>query len=134
MTINLSDYTNKIRDSLKRGGFACVYVARAGACCRLGFATDLVQAITRLQRSCPVTVEIEDVLWVPDRRKAENIVAIVQDRLPGNRGSGWFDVESDKAADELSLTAFMLYPEASMVRHVELIGQWKAGRVKEAVA
>lgn len=131
--ISLTDYTPRIRDSLKRGGFACVYIVQAGGACKLGFASDLVPAFTKLQRVCPVAVDLVEALWVPDATKAKNIMALVQDRLPGRRDGGWFTVSPSDAAMELELTAFGIYPNVTMVRHAELVGQWKAGRVREGV-
>lgn len=125
MPIDLKDYTLKIRDSLKRGGYACVYIARAGGACRLGFASDLVPAFVKLQRVCPVQVDLIEALWVPDATKAKNIMAIVQDELPGKRDGGWFEMDPDAMAMELRVIAARTCPNAPMATHRELLGQFR---------
>jgi hypothetical protein len=131
MTISLTDYTPKIRDNLKRGGFACVYIVQAGGACKLGFASDLVPAFTKLQRVCPIEVRLIEALWVPDMTKAKNIMAVVQDTLPGKRDGGWFDLKPDDMAFELHVIANRVCPGVAMATHAELLGQWRAGRVRE---
>lgn len=127
MPIDLADYTPKIRAALKRTGFACVYVASAGAGkpCRIGYATDLPEAVKRLRRASPVPISLEHVMWVPDRAIATNIAnavtaAMGSARLPG----GWNDVAVEDARGEVDITTFRLYPGATTVPHDQLIGQW----------
>lgn len=128
MSIDLGDYTPKIRAALKKTGFACVYVASAngGKPCRIGYAIDPQEAVKRLQRASPVPISVEHIMWVPDRAIATNIAGAVTAamgaaRLPG----GWHDVPADSACGEVDIAAFRLYPGATTVPHDQLIASWE---------
>lgn len=128
MAIDLDAYTPKMRTALKKGGYACVFVASVdgGQPCRVGYATDLHGAVQRLRRGSPVSLEVEDVMWVPDRGIATMIAqAIGAAVLPFRKPGGWVDLPADKVAGEMHLTTFRLYANASTVPHNQLIAKWK---------
>jgi hypothetical protein len=89
------------------------------------YALDLPAAIQRFQRTSPVPIEVEDVMWVPDRgiatRIAQAVLAtIAKHRAPG----GWHDVPAASVAGKLGLTTVRLYPEAVTVPHDLLVKRW----------
>lgn len=127
MAIDLDAYTPKMKAALKKGGYACVFVASVdgGQPCRVGYATDLIGAVQRLRRTSPVDLNVEDVMWVPDRGIATMIAQAVGAAVyPFRKSGGWVDLPADKVAGELHLTTFRLYPNASTVPHSQLIAKW----------
>lgn len=133
MQVDPADYTKGIRRALKQGGYACVYVASVtgGRPCRVGYSTDLPGCISRLQRSSPVPITVDDVTWFPDRAMATNVAqsvhaSIGQYRQPG----GWFDLNAFSAVPEIELAAHRLYPSATPVPHAQLISSWSPARKK----
>lgn len=130
MAIDLDDYTPNMKAALKRGGFACVFVASVdgGQPCRVGYATDLGGAVQRLQRTSPVALKVEDAMWVPDRGIATMIAQAIGAAIyPHRKAGGWVDLPADKVAGEMHLTTFRLYPNASTVPHNQLIAKWSRG-------
>lgn len=126
--IDLADYSQTIRCALKKGGYACVYVAAVqdGRPCRIGYALDLMDAIKRLQRSSPLQISIWDVMWVPDRGIATTIVQSVLASIAEHRGAGgWHDLEALSVVDAVHLETCRLYPNAVTVPHDQLISSWK---------
>jgi hypothetical protein len=124
MPLNLSEYTPRIRESLKRGGFACVYVASTpeGKPSRLGYAVNLHQAVATVQHHCPTPVWVEEVLWVPDRSIAGAIAKVTHsahaDRM---LHGGWLDVTAGEVAFAMIAVAQRKYPTSTMITHNELI-------------
>lgn len=125
MPIELADYTKPIRDRLRRGGYACVYVLAAEThLSRVGYAIDLAPTATRLRRSSPVPIVVHDALWVPDRGIATNIARAVQcDMMPVKRDNGWHAAPAETMRRALELAAFRIHPGASMVWHEHLMQQ-----------
>jgi hypothetical protein len=127
MAVDLGDYTPALKAGLKKAGFACVYVASAGTACRVGYALDLPAAIQRFQRTSPVPIEVEDVVWVPDRGIATTITQAVLATIARHRAAGgWHDVPAASVAGELGLTTVRLYPEAVTVPHEQLVNRWSS--------
>ena len=125
MPVELSSYTKQIRDALKRGGFACVYVVSAGEVCRVGYSEEMVATAGRMQRSSPVALEVENLLWVPNRAIATTIARAAQcDLAAHRRPSNWFAIAATAAAQAIDLAAFRLYPGATMMNHAQLISYW----------
>ena len=126
MPIDLQSYAKPIREALKRGEFACVYVASVTALCRVGYAEDIVATIRRLQRSSPAPIAVESTLWVPSRGIATNVSRAVQCELIGNKASGgWLNCSADAAIRAIEMAAFRIHPGATMMWHDQLIAQWQ---------
>lgn len=133
MPIDLAGYTKQIRDALKKGEYACVYVVSVAvpALCRVGYAEDLIAAVARLQRSSPTPIETESALWVPNRSIATNIAKAVQCDLVGSRQpSGWLNTAAATAAQAIELAAYRIHPGATMIWHDQLISQWRPASVR----
>jgi hypothetical protein len=125
MPIDLISYTKSIRDALKRGGFACVYVVSAGDVCRLGYSEEMAATASRMQRSSPVSLAVESLLWVPNRAIATTIARAAQCDLAEQRHpNNWFAVSATVACHAVDLVAFRLYPGATMINHDELMSHW----------
>ena len=134
MAVELTDYTKGIKEALKRGGFACVYVAAApgGQPCRIGYADELASTFVRLQRASPVVLLVESAMWVPDRGIAKVIANAVGCDLASQRqAGGWFNVAAMTAVQAIELATFRLYPNATTVPHHQLISQM-AGNLRRA--
>lgn len=126
MAVDLADYTKGIKAALKRGGFACVYVAAApgGTPCRVGYADELAATAIRLQRSSPLALSIESAMWVPDRGIAKVIAsAVACDLAPNRQGGGWYNIAAATAVQAVELATFRLYPHATTVPHHQLISE-----------
>lgn len=125
MPIDLADYTKPIREALKRGGYACVYVVSADVAdprCRVGYAVDLPATITRLQRSSPAALTLQSALWVPDRGIATVIAKATQCDLNSHKGpGGWYEVDHGKAATAVDLAALRIHPGATMLPHYQIV-------------
>jgi hypothetical protein len=129
MPISLADYGANIKAALKRGSYACVYVASAegGRPCRVGYAEDLCAAVKRLERASPLAITVEDVIWVPDRGIATAIAQSVAGSIAEHRkAGGWYDLPAESVAQAVHLDTFRLYPNATTVPHKQLIAQWAA--------
>lgn len=119
MPVDLADYPLRLRKALKRGGYACVYVATIdGSACRVGYANDLFNAIARMRRAVKATVLVEDVCWCPDRSIATQVAGDVRDTLgehamPG----GWFNLVPIDAISELKNVARCRFPLQAIVFH-----------------
>jgi hypothetical protein len=128
MPIDLSSYTKPIKTALKRGGFACVYVAAVDTPprCRVGYSEDDLSAtVGRLQRSSAAALAIESVLWVPNRSIATNIAKAVQcDLVACKANGGWLTCPPETAARAIELAAFRIYPGAAVVWHDQLLTQF----------
>ena len=132
MPIDLADYNPGIKAALKKGGFACVYVAsvEAGRPCRVGYAEDLCGAIKRLERASPLPIVLEDVMWVPDRSIATMIAqSVLASIAPHRRAGGWHDLGAESVLGAVRLDTFRLYPNAMTVRHDLLVAQWQTRSV-----
>jgi hypothetical protein len=130
MPIDLADYSHGIKAALKKGGYACVYVAsvQGGRPCRVGYAIDLCDTVKRLQRSSPLAITVEDAMWVPDRGIATMIAQSVRASIaPHLQAGGWHDLPAESVASAVHLDTFRLYPGATTVPHNQLIAGW-AGR------
>jgi hypothetical protein len=128
MPISLSDYTTKIRATLKKGGFACVYVAsvEGGRPCRVGYSLDLCAAIKALARTSPLQIVVEDAVWVPSRGIATTIAQSVLASIASHRqAGGWYGLAAGSVASAVELEAFRLHPGAAIVPHAQLIAQWR---------
>ncbi|QOZ15933.1 hypothetical protein XI02_13805 [Bradyrhizobium sp. CCBAU 21365] len=130
MPIDLADYAKPIRDQLRKGEFAAVYVVTSGAgipsteMSRVGYALDLVATITRLQASAPAKLGMHAALWVPNRAIATNISKAVQcDMMPTRRDGGWFAASGATMQRAVELAAFRIHPGAVMLWHAELVTQ-----------
>lgn len=127
MPIDLSDYSQTIKAALKKGGYACVYVASVagGRPCRVGYATDLCEAVKRLVRASPLDIVVDDAMWVPDRRIATTIAQSVLAAIGGHRrAGGWHDLAAGSVVSAVHLDTFRLFPGATTVPHDQLISQW----------
>ncbi len=128
MPIDLAAYTPTIKAALKKGGYACVYVASAkdGRPSRVGYALDPVEAVKRLARSSPVEIVVDDVMWVPDRGIATSIAqSVLASIAMHRRAGGWHDLAGESVARAVHLETFRLYPGAVTVPHASLISEWK---------
>lgn len=128
MAVDLSSYTPTLKASLKRAGFACVYVAAGpgGNPCRVGYALDLPDAIKRLQRASPVQIEVEEAIWVPDRSIATNIAQSVLAGIGDHRtAGGWHNLPAASVASEIGIATVKLYPGATTVPHEQLVIRWR---------
>src|SRR4051812_21449166 len=99
MAIDLNDYTPRMKAALKRGGYACVFVASVdgGQPCRVSYALDIGSAMQRLQQSSPVTLSVEDAMWVPDRGIAKMIAQAVGAAVYGHKqAGGWVNLPADR--------------------------------------
>ena len=126
--IDLADYTRPIRDLLRKGEYAAVYVATAetgvpaAEMSRIGYALDLPATIKRMQATFPTTINLEAALWVPDRGIATNISrAVGCDMMPMRRDGGWFAAPGATMQRAVELAAFRIHPDATMVWHDELM-------------
>jgi hypothetical protein len=131
MAIDLADYTPSIKAALKKGGFACVYVAATpgGRPCRVGYALDLVDAFKRLARASPLPIVVDEAIWVPDRSIATTIAQSVLASIAQHRQEGgWHDLSAGSAAIAVQLETCRLYPSATTVPHSHLIAQWASRR------
>ena len=134
MAVDVGAYRSKIGAALRGEGFACVYVATfdSGRPCRVGYATDLPEAVKRLQRSSPARIIVHDAMWVPDRGIATLITQSVQAAIGTHRrAGGWYDLPAESVAGEVNLTTERLYPNATIILHDQLIARWSKalGRV-----
>lgn len=128
MPIDLATYSISIKAALKKGGFACVYVAsvQCGRPCRVGYALDLVAAVQRFARASPLPIVVEDAMWVPDRGIATTIAQSVLASIARHRqAGGWHDLAAESVTSAVHLETFRLYPNAVTVPHDQLISQWK---------
>jgi hypothetical protein len=128
MPIDLTDYSASIKAALKKGGYACVYVASVqnGRPCRVGYAEDLCAAVKRLARSSPLKISVEDAIWVPDRGIATTIAqSVLASIAPHRQAGGWHDLAAESVRGAVHLETFRLYPGAATVPHNELIAQWR---------
>ncbi|MCS3451938.1 hypothetical protein M2222_008285 [Bradyrhizobium elkanii] len=128
MPVDLADYTKQIRDSLRRGEFAAVYVVTTPAAemSRVGYAVDLVATIGRLQSSAPTRLGVHAALWVPNRAIATNISKAVQcDMMPIKRAGGWYEAPGPTMERAVELAAFRIHPGATMLWHGELLRRWR---------
>lgn len=133
MQVDVADYTKGMRRALKQGGYACVYVASVtgGRPCRVGYSTDLAGCISRLQRSSPVPITVDDVTWFPDRSMATNVALSAQASMgPYRQAGGWFDLASFAVVPEIELASYRLYPTAAPIPHAQLIASWSPSRKK----
>lgn len=124
MPLHLSDYTPKIKDSLKNGGFACVFVVSTpeGKPSKVSCAKDLWSNVQDIQRNCPMPVSVEEILWCPDFAIARNIAKAAQaDTAPMLLHGGWVDMLAPEMVEQLTGAAFRLYRNAMIIRHAELI-------------
>src|ERR1700722_7841827 len=126
MPIDLGAYTPAIKAALKKGGYACVYVASVqdGRPCRVGYALDPVEAVKRLARTSPVEIVVDDVMWVPDRGIATSIAQSVLASIVGHRrAGGWHDLAGESVVSAVHLETFRLFPGATTVPHNQLMSQ-----------
>lgn len=129
MPIDLSDYGPKIKATLKKGGFACVYVAsvQCGRPCRVGYTLDLCAAIKALTRTSPLAIVVEDAMWVPSRGIATTVAQSVLASIASyRRAGGWHDLAAESVTSAVQLETFRLYPGATTIPHELLIAQWSA--------
>lgn len=127
MPIEMTDYTTGIKAALKKGGYACVYVASTadGRPSRVGYTTDLPAAVKQLARTSPVPIVVEDAMWVPDRGIATNIAqSVLASIAPHRKDGGWHDLAAESVSSAVNLETFRLYPGAAAVPHDRLIAQW----------
>jgi hypothetical protein len=127
MPISLSDYTTKIRATLKKGGFACVYVAsvQCGRPCRVGYTLDLCAAVKTLARTSPLAIVVEEAMWVPSRGIATTIAqSVLASIAPYRQAGGWHDLTAESVTGAVRLETLRLYPGARTVPHDQLIAQW----------
>lgn len=127
MPIDLTAYNAAIKAALKKGGYACVYVASAldGRPSRVGYTTDLLAAVKQLERTSPVPIVVDDAMWVPDRGIATNIAQSVLASIASHRkAGGWHDLAAESVSSAVHLETFRLYPGAATVPHEQLIAQW----------
>ncbi|MCW2112487.1 hypothetical protein QIH87_14215 [Bradyrhizobium elkanii] len=129
--IDLADYTKPIRDQLRKGEFAAVYVVTSEVgihrteMSRVGYALDLVATVSRLQASSPAKLTAHAALWVPNRAIATNIARAVQcDMMPIKRASGWYEAPGATMERAVELAAFRIHPGATMLWHGELLKRW----------
>ncbi|MCA1400063.1 hypothetical protein [Bradyrhizobium sp. BRP56] len=137
--IDLADYTKPMRDQLRKGEFAAVYVVTSPAgitsvdlrrvgfdLSRVGYGLDLVATIGRLQASSPAPLTIHAALWVPNRAIATNIARAVQcDMMPVKRAGGWYEAPGATMERAVELAAFRIHPGATMLWHGELLRRWR---------
>lgn len=133
--IDLSDYTKPMRDQLRKGEFAAVYVVtsptgitsvdlrRVGFdLSRVGYGLDLVSTIGRLQASSPAPLTVHAALWVPNRAIATNISRAVQcDMMPVKCAGGWYEAPGATMTRAVELAAFRIHPGATMLWHDQLM-------------
>lgn len=126
--IDLADYTKPIRELLRKGEHAAVYVATAETgipateMSRIGYALDLPATIKRMQATFPTTIWVHAALWVPNRAIATNIAKAVQcDMMPNRRPGGWLAAPADTIGRAIELAAFRIHPGAVMLWHGQLI-------------
>lgn len=126
--IDLAGYTKPIRDQLRKGEFAAVYVVTSAAgipateISRVGYALDLVATITRLQASAPTRLTVHAALWVPNRAIATNVSKAVQcDMMPVRRAGGWYEAPGATMERAVELAAFRIHPGATMLWHDQLL-------------
>lgn len=127
MPIDLTDYSTAIKAALKKGGYACVYVASTtgGRPSRVGYTTDLPAAVKQLERTSPVPIVVDDAMWVPDRGIATNIAqSVLASIAPHRKAGGWHDLEAESVSSAVRLEMFRLYPSAMTVPHSQLIARW----------
>ncbi|WP_141339712.1 hypothetical protein [Bradyrhizobium sp. USDA 3458] len=136
MAIDLADYTKPIRDSLRKGEFAAVYVVTSEVgvhrteMSRVGYALDLVSTVTRLQASAPTKLAVHGALWVPNRAIATNISRAVQcDMMPVKRAGGWYEAPGATMERAIEVAAFRIHPGATMVWHEQLMQRWSSAAV-----
>lgn len=139
MSVDLADYSKPIREALRKTEFACVYViACPGAepLCRLGYAVspdNLSAAVSKLQRSSPAALSIENVFWVPDRAIANNIVKATQCDLVAHKSvGGWYSIAPEAASHAIDLSSLRIYPGATTIWHDHLISSWRAKATRSA--
>lgn len=128
MPINLAEYTPRIKDSLKRGGFACVFVISTpdGKPSKVSYAVNLWNAVAEFQRSCPTAIWVEEILWVPDRAIATAIAKATQGNFAHKLlHGGWVDDSAEKVIAEMNMRAFGMYPGATMMTHRQLVAEAK---------
>lgn len=127
MPIDLTDYNAAIKAALKKGGYACVYVASTadGRPSRVGYTTDLPAAVKQLSRTSPVAIVVEDAMWVPDRGIATNIAqSVLASIAQHRRAGGWHDLAAGSVSSAVELETFRLYPGALTVSHGRLMAEW----------
>lgn len=128
MPISLADYSPGIKAALKKGGYACVYVAsvQCGRPCRVGYTLDLAAAIKPFARTSPLPIVVEDAMWVPSRAIATSIAqSVLASIAPYRQAGGWHDLEAESVSSAMQLETFRLYPGAAIVPHQQLIAQWR---------
>ncbi|MGF6431480.1 hypothetical protein [Bradyrhizobium elkanii] len=132
MPIDLADYAKPIRDQLRKGEFAAVYVVTSEVgihrteMSRVGYALDLVATIVRLQASAPLKLAVHAALWVPNRAIATNISKAVQcDMMPIKRAGGWYEAPGATMERAVDLAAFRIHPGATMLWHDDLLRRWR---------
>ncbi|MGL3214097.1 hypothetical protein QA639_12885 [Bradyrhizobium pachyrhizi] len=130
--IDLADYAKPIRDQLRQGEFAAVYVVTSEVgihrteMSRVGYALDLVATIGRLQASSPAPLAVHAALWGPNRAIATNISRAVQcDMMPIKRAGGWYEAPGATMERAVDLAAFRIHPGATMLWHGELLKRWR---------
>jgi len=128
MPVDLAVYPLRLRKALKRGGYACVYVATIdGTACRVGYANDLFNAIARMRRAVKAAVLVEDVCWCPDRSVATQVAGDVRDTLSEHAlPGGWLNLVPKEAILEVKRVARGRFPLQSIVFHDSFVSGRKS--------
>lgn len=105
-----------------------MYVASTpeGRPSRIGYASELWQAINLTQHHCPMPIWAMEAIWVPDKAIAAKIAKKTQGMLADRMlHGGWVDEDQDKVIGEMNLVAFKIAPNATMVTHDQLVAESK---------
>jgi len=130
MPIDLADYNKPIRDTLKRGGYACVYVAAISSLSlvKIGYSEDLPATIGKLQGALPAPIEVHSALWMPNQAIATKVSKVVQRELVVHKATGgWFGCMAEAATIAVEMVAFRIHSGARLLRHDQVISGSQGG-------